>query len=173
LTSPVGDSRLFVVEQNTGRIRIIKNGVVLPTPFLDIGAKASSSGERGLLGLAFHPNYSSNGYFYVNYTDNSGNTVVARYRVSGNPDVADAASETVLMTATQPFSNHNGGMMAFSPNDDYLYIGMGDGGSGNDPGNRAQDGNVVFGKILRMDVGNGTVFRDAPGNPFSNNPSFL
>ncbi len=173
LTSPVGDPRLFVVEQNTGRIRIIKNGVVLPTPYLDIGAKASSNGERGLLGLAFHPNYSSNGYFYVNYTDNSGNTVVARYRVSGNPDVADAASETVLMTATQPFGNHNGGMMAFSPNDDYLYIGMGDGGSGNDPGNRAQDGNVVFGKILRMDVGNGTVFRDAPGNPFSNNPSFL
>lgn len=174
LTSPAGDTaRLFVVEQNTGRIRIIKNGSVLPTPFLDIGAKASSGGERGLLGLAFHPNYSSNGYFYVNYTDNGGNTVVARYRVSGNPDVADATSETVLMTAVQPFGNHNGGMMAFSPNDDYLYIGMGDGGSGNDPGNRAQDGSVVFGKILRMDVGNGAVFRDAPGNPYANNPSFL
>ncbi|HML95170.1 MAG TPA: PQQ-dependent sugar dehydrogenase [Thermodesulfobacteriota bacterium] len=174
LASPVGDTtRLFVVEQNTGRIRIIKNGAVLPAPFLDIGAKASSGGERGLLGLAFHPNYSSNGYFYVNYTDNDGNSVIARYRVSGNPDVADAASETVLMNVTQPFSNHNGGMMAFSPNDDYLYIGVGDGGSGNDPGNRAQDGNEVFGKILRMDVGNGTLFRDAPENPFSNNPSFL
>ncbi|MCC6712751.1 MAG: PQQ-dependent sugar dehydrogenase [Candidatus Dadabacteria bacterium] len=173
LTSPAGDSRLFVVEQNTGRIRVVKNGAVLPAPFLDIGAKASSGGERGLLGLAFHPNYSSNGYFYVNDTDNGGDTVLARYRVSGNPDIADAASETVLMNVTQPFSNHNGGMMAFSPNDDYLYIGMGDGGPGNDPGNRAQDGGVVFGKILRMDVGNGAVFRDAPGNPFSNNPSFL
>ena len=174
LTSPAGDAaRLFVVEQNTARIRIIKNGTVLPTPFLDIGPKASSGGERGLLGLAFHPNYASNGFFYINYTDNDGNTVIARYRVSGNPDVADASSETVLMNVTQPFSNHNGGMMAFSPNDDYLYIGMGDGGSANDPDNRAQNGGVVFGKILRMDVGNGAVFRDAPGNPFSNNPSFL
>jgi len=174
LTSPAGDTaRLFVVEQNTARIRIIKNGTVLPTPFLDIGPKASSGGERGLLGLAFHPNYASNGFFYINYTDNDGNTVIARYRVSGNPDVADASSETVLMNVTKPFANHNGGMMAFSPNDDFLYIGMGDGGDANDPGNRAQDGGVVFGKILRMNVGNGAVFTPAPGNPFSNNPSFL
>lgn len=174
LTTPPGDqARLFVVEQNTARIRIIKNGTLLATPFLDVNAKASSGGERGLLGLAFHPNYSSNGYFYIKYTDNNGNTVLARYRVSGNPDVADPNSETVLMTAVQPFSNHNGGMLAFSPNDDHLYIGMGDGGSSNDPNNRAQNGQDILGKILRMNVGNGTVFTVPSDNPFNNNPSVL
>lgn len=174
LTSPVGDSsRLFIVEQSTGTIKIIKNGVVLATPFLNIDPKVGSGGERGLLGLAFHPNYASNGYFYVNYTDNSGNTVVARYKVSANPDVADPSSEQIMKTVVQPFSNHNGGMLAFSPNDDYLYIGLGDGGDSFDPGNRAQDGTTELGKILRIDVGNGSTFSAPAGNPFSNNASFL
>ncbi|HKQ33509.1 MAG TPA: PQQ-dependent sugar dehydrogenase, partial [Thermodesulfobacteriota bacterium] len=120
LTSPVGDSsRLFIVEQSTATIKIIKNGVVLGTPFLNINPKVSDSGgERGLLGLAFHPNYASNGYFYVNYTDNSGNTVIARYKVSSNPDVADPSSEVIMLNVVQPFANHKGGMLAFSPNDD-------------------------------------------------------
>ncbi|HVY55076.1 MAG TPA: PQQ-dependent sugar dehydrogenase [Thermodesulfobacteriota bacterium] len=175
LTAPAGDSsRLFIVEQSTATIKIIKNGVVLGTPFLNINPKVSDSGgERGLLGLAFHPNYASNGYFYVNYIDNSGNTVIARYKVSSNPDVADPASELIVMTVTQPFSNHNGGMLAFSPNDDDLYIGLGDGGDAFDPGNRAQDGQVPLGKILRVDVGNGDKFAAPSTNPFKNNPSYL
>ena len=174
LTSPPGDStRLFVVEQNTARIKIIKNGAVLATPFLDIGSKAGSGGEQGLLGLAFHPNYSNNGYFYVNYTNNSGNSVIARYSVSGNPDIADPTSETILMTVTQPFGNHNGGMLAFSPNDDHLYIGIGDGGSGNDPGNRAQDTLEVLGKIHRMNVGDGDIFSAPADNPFTGDAGVL
>ena len=174
LTAPAGDtSRLFIVEQNTATIKIIKNGVVLATPFLNIDPKVGSGGERGLLGLAFHPNYASNGYFYVNYTDNSGNTVIARYKVSANPDVADPISEQIKMSVTQPFSNHNGGMLAFSPNDDDLYIGLGDGGDSYDPGNRAQDGQTPLGKIHRIDVGNGESFSAPSSNPFSNNASFL
>ena len=130
LTAPAGDlNRLFIVEQSSAAIKIIKNGIVLATPFLNIDPKVGSGGEGGLLGLAFHPNYASNGFFYVNYTDNSGDTVVARYKVSSNPDVADPSSELIMMTVDQPFSNHNGGMLVFSPNDDYLYIGLGDGGS--------------------------------------------
>ncbi|MEQ9617695.1 MAG: PQQ-dependent sugar dehydrogenase, partial [Deltaproteobacteria bacterium] len=174
VTSPTGDSaRLFVVEQNTARIKIIKNGAVLAIPFLDIGSKAGSGGEQGLLGLAFHPNYSNNGYFYVNYTNNSGNTVIARYRVSGNPDIADPGSETILTILTQPFGNHNGGMLAFSPNDGHLYIGTGDGGSGNDPGNRAQDKGEALGKILRMNVGDGGGFSAPADNPFIGDPGVL
>lgn len=174
VTSPPGDSaRLFVVEQNTAQIKIIENGTVLPTPFLNINSKAGSGGEQGLLGLAFHPNYSNNGYFYVNYTNNSGNTVIARYRVSGNPDVADPGSELILMQVAQPFGNHNGGMLAFSPNDDHLYIGLGDGGSSFDPGNRAQNGQDVLGKILRMNVGNGDIFSTPQDNPFAGNPAIL
>ena len=174
LTAPAGDlNRVFIVEQNSATIKIIKNGTVLATPFLNIDPKVGSGRERGLLGLAFHPNYASNGYFYVNYTDNSGDTVVARYKVSSNPDIADQNSEQIMMTVDQPFSNHNGGMMAFSPNDDHLYIGMGDGGSGNDPDNRAQNGQTELGKILRIDVGNGDTFSAAANNPFNNDPSFL
>jgi len=151
--SPSGDSRLFVVEQG-GLIRIIKDGVVLPIPFLDIKSRISSSGERGLLGLAFHPDYAANGFFYVDYTNPSGDTVIAQFSVSANdPDVADPASDVQLLMIPQPFSNHNGGMIAFSPADGFLYIGMGDGGSGNDPGNRAQEiTDQLLGKILRIDV---------------------
>ena len=167
LCSPPGDvERLFVVEQNTAQIRIIKNGGVLGVPFIDLSDRASSGGERGLLGLAFHPGYEANGYFYVNYTDNSGNTVVRRYSVSSNPDVADADSGLNLFSIVQPFSNHNGGMMAFGPEDGYLYIAMGDGGSGNDPDNRAQNLAEPLGKILRIDVDAGSPYAVPPSNPF-------
>lgn len=109
----------------------------------------------------------------MNYTNNSGNSVIARYSVSGDPDIADPNSETILMTVTQPFGNHNGGMLAFSPNDDHLYIGIGDGGSGNDPGNRAQDTLEVLGKIHRMNVGDGGIFSAPADNPFTGDPGVL
>jgi glucose/arabinose dehydrogenase len=161
-----GDSRLFVVEQ-TGRIKILNtNGSVNATPFLNISSIVSNGFERGLLGLAFHPNYASNGYFFVNYTNTAGNTVIARYSVSGNADIADTTGQ-ILLTITQPYSNHNGGSIKFGP-DGYLYIGMGDGGSAGDPGNRAQNINDNLGKMLRIDV-NSTIapyYIIPPTNPY-------
>ncbi|MEN1928872.1 choice-of-anchor V domain-containing protein [Luteimonas sp. MJ250] len=151
-----GDARLFVAEQ-PGRIRVVDNGVVLPLPFLDITARVDDSGnEQGLLGLAFHPDYASNGHFYVNYTwdppgSGTDRTRISRFTVGGNPDVADPASELVLMEFEQPYSNHNGGDIQFGP-DGYLYIASGDGGSGGDPHNNAQNPNRLLGKLLRIDV---------------------
>lgn len=158
-----GDSRLFVV-QKVGLIRIVNaNGSVNATPFLNISSLVSTVSERGLLGLAFHPNYATNGYFFINYSNTSGDTVIARYSVnSGNPGVANTTG-TILMTITQPYSNHNGGSIKFGP-DGYLYIGMGDGGSGGDPGNRAQNINENLGKMLRIDV-NSTIA------PYYTNPA--
>lgn len=150
LTAPVGDDRLFVVEK-AGRIRIIKNGSLLAIPFLDIAGQVSSGGERGLLGLAFAPDYASSGRFVVNYTNNAGDTRVSTFRVSSNPDLADAGSEQVILSAMQPFSNHNGGQVAFGP-DGMLYIALGDGGSGGDPQNLAQNLNSLLGKLLRLRV---------------------
>jgi len=157
VTYPAGETeRLFVPEQG-GRIWIIKNGVRLTTPFLDVSSLTSAFGERGLLGLAFHPEYhvatSSNaGQAFINHTDTSGTTVVARYTVdANNPDRLDPASRQVVLTIAQPYSNHNGGMLAFGP-DGYLYIGTGDGGSAGDPGNRAQSPSTLLGKMLRLDV---------------------
>ncbi|WP_442787158.1 PQQ-dependent sugar dehydrogenase [Flavobacterium suncheonense] len=160
-----GDSRLFVVEQD-GLIKILNsNGTTNATPFLNISSLTNQSGEQGLLGLAFHPNYASNGFFYINYTNLSGNTVIARYSVnSSNPDIANPAG-TILLTIAQPFSNHNGGTLKFGP-DGYLYIGMGDGGSGGDPGNRAQNINELLGKMLRIDVNSGTPYGIPPTNPY-------
>ena len=146
-----GSGRLFVVLQS-GHIRVIKNNVVQPTDFLDIHTKVSCCGERGLLSVAFPPGYASKRYFYVNYTDTpAGDTVVARYRLTANDDIADPNSEQLIINITQPFANHNGGQLAFGPDGD-LYIGMGDGGSGGDPGNRAQNTTELLGKILRIDV---------------------
>ena len=152
VTAPTGDNeRIFIIEQ-PGRIRILRDGAVLPAPFLDIVSRVSYGGERGLLGLAFHPQFADNGYFYVDYTNVSGNTVIARYNLTADADVADPMSEVILKTINQDFSNHNGGMLAFGPVDHYLYIGMGDGGSGGDPNERAQDDGQLLGKLLRLDV---------------------
>jgi glucose/arabinose dehydrogenase len=159
-----GDSRLFVVEQ-TGRIKIVGGGT-----FLDIHTMIrTSGGEQGLLGLAFHPNYASNGLFYVNYTRKSdGDTVIAEFkRSSGNPNLADVASKRVVMTINQPYANHNGGWMAFKGS--YLYISTGDGGSGGDPKNRAQNVDRLLGKILRINPLDppGSATYSIPGdNPF-------
>jgi glucose/arabinose dehydrogenase len=151
VTAPRLDARrVFIVEQ-PGRIRVVEDGVLLETPFLAIGNRVSCCGERGLLSLAFHPDYASNGRFFVNYTDRSGDTVVARYQVGAEPNRADADSEQILLTIAQPFANHNGGQLAFGP-DGYLYVGMGDGGSGGDPRENAQNDASLLGKLLRLDV---------------------
>lgn len=166
---PAGDAaRLFVVEQG-GVVRILRDGALSATPFLDLRALVLSGNERGLLGLAFHPQYATNGRLYVNYTRApDGATVIASFRVSaGNPDVADLSSRVELLTVAQPFSNHNGGALRFGP-DGYLYVGLGDGGSGNDPGNRAQDPQDLLGKMLRLDVDRGTPYAIPPGNVYAN-----
>ncbi len=167
IAHPANDARLFVVQQS-GAIRILNpDGTINPTNFLTLTTATISTGsERGLLGLTFHPNYATNGYFYVNYTNTTGNTVIARYTVSSNPNIADASSATILLTVTQPFANHNGGSLKFGP-DGYLYIGMGDGGSAGDPGNRAQNINENLGKILRIDVDSASPYAIPADNPFA------
>jgi len=172
--SHAGDSRLFITEQD-GKIFIVDtNGTTLSTPFLDIDARVRSTGnEQGLLGLAFHPNYANNGYFYVNYTNNSGDTHISRFSVSGNnPDVADPNSELVVMNISQPATNHNAGDLEFGF-DGYLYFGLGDGGSGGDPWNNAQNPQQLLGKMIRIDVDNGSPYSIPPDNPFANSNDTL
>src|SRR5262249_971589 len=148
-----GSNRLFIIEQ-AGIIKVLQPGTSTPTIFLDIRSKILSGGERGLLGLAFHPQYASNGRFFLYYTrTGDGTIVIAEYRVSSNPNVANTA-ETILLTIPHPTNaNHNGGMLAFGPESPtrFLYAGVGDGGSGNDPPNNAQNVNTLLGKILRID----------------------
>jgi glucose/arabinose dehydrogenase len=163
-TPPADSSRLFVVEQ-TGRIRLIRKGVLQSTPFLDLRAKVSTGGERGLLGLAFHPDYNANGKFYVDYTDRNGNTVVEQYRRSATNFQIASPSAKLIFRITQPYANHNGGMLAFGP-DRYLYVGMGDGGSAGDPGNRAQNINSLLGKILRVNIDTNAAYAIPPTNPY-------
>jgi len=164
-----GSHRLFIVER-AGVIKVLQPGASTPTIFLDISARVRVGGsEQGLLGLAFHPQYASNGRFFVHYSPEGPNaTVVAEYRVSsGDPNAADTA-ETVILAMPQPFTNHNGGMVEFGP-DGYLYIAKGDGGSANDPGNRAQNVDELLGKILRIDVDHasgGNAYSSPAGNPF-------
>jgi glucose/arabinose dehydrogenase len=152
---PANDTRLFIVQQG-GLVRILNtNGTINATPFINLSSVITTAGnEQGLLGLAFHPNYAANGQFFVNYTRSSdGATVIAKYTVNtANPNIAQTTG-TILMTIAQPFSNHNGGCIRFGP-DGYLYIGMGDGGSAGDPGNRAQNKLENLGKMLRIDVDN-------------------
>lgn len=177
LERPVGianagdaSKRLFILEQ-PGVIRIVQNGMVLPEPFLDIRHQVDCCGERGLLGLAFHPDYVHRGYFYINYIDLNGNTVIARFQVSDDPNRADPGSEYKLLDVEQPFPNHNGGAVVFGP-DGYLYLGLGDGGSAGDPLGNAQNTSVFLGKILRLDVsasaqeGGSPPYAIPPENPF-------
>ncbi len=167
-----GTKRVFVVEK-TGKIKVLPNdsNTADARVFLDVSNKIINGSERGLLGLAFHPNYANNGYFFINYTRaGDGNNMVARYRVSASdPNKADSLSEVVLTSVQDPYSNHNGGILFFGL-DGYLYIGMGDGGSGGDPGNRAQNVNELLGKVLRLNVdstSNGNNYAIPPTNPFA------
>jgi glucose/arabinose dehydrogenase len=165
VTAPAADPRLFVVDQ-PGRIWIVKNGTRLETPFLDVRSKVAFGGERGLLGLAFHPDYRSNGRFFIDYTDKAGDTQIVAFKVSDNPDRADANSATTLLSIQQPAANHNGGWVAFGP-DAYLYIGMGDGGGAGDTYRNGQNKNALLGKILRIDINSGAPYAIPPTNPFA------
>jgi glucose/arabinose dehydrogenase len=167
LTAPANDPRLFIVEQ-TGRIRVIKNGQLLATPYLDVTAKIVCCGERGLLGLAFHPQFATNGFFYIKYTPaGGGSTTIERYHATPTADVAEAASAALVLNAPQPQTNHNGGMLAFGP-DGMLWIGTGDGGGGGDPQNFGQSLNTLLGKMLRIDVNvAGAGYNIPPNNPFA------
>lgn len=168
-----GTNRLFIVEQY-GKIYILDSDHQLRDEFfLNVGGLLSTGGnEQGLLGLAFHPDFAGNGQFFINYTDASGDTVVARYQVSAdNPNVADPNSGEYIIRINQPYPNHNGGNIAFGP-DGYLYIGMGDGGSGGDPEGNGQNPKALLGKMLRLDVDNGSPYVIPAGNPFANNSSF-
>lgn len=178
LSNPVsithaGDSRLFVVDQR-GLIRIVSSeGIVGQQAFLDIQDRVVYGGERGLLGLAFHPQYKTNGYFYVNYIGAGNTTFISRFKVdASNPDKANPASELKLLSVIQPYQNHNGGDLKFGT-DGYLYIGLGDGGSGGDPQNLSQNRMTLLGKILRIDVNNGDPYKIPPTNPFLNLSSVL
>ncbi|HEX2395540.1 MAG TPA: PQQ-dependent sugar dehydrogenase, partial [Bacteroidales bacterium] len=160
-----GDSRLFVVEQE-GTITVLDSaGNADSVKFLDISPRVVAGGERGLLGMAFHPDFEINGWFYVNYIGENDSTHISRFRVSDISGIADPESEVNLITLPQPYENHNGGNLCFGP-DGYLYIGLGDGGSSGDPENRAQDLNVLYGKILRIDVNSGDPYSIPSSNPF-------
>lgn len=164
LTAPPNDARLFVVEKG-GRIRVIQGGAVAAEPFLDISSRVSSGSEQGLLGLAFYPDFATSGRFVVNYTDRDGNTVIATFRAAPGAARADASTESVLLQVEQPYSNHNGGQVAFGP-DGFLYVGLGDGGSGGDPAGRGQNAGDLLGSLLRLDVRGPTGYTIPSDNPF-------
>jgi len=168
LAAPPGDARLFVVEQ-AGRIRVVKNGALLPTPFLDITSRVLSGGERGLLSVAFDPRYATNGWFYVYYTNASGDITIERYAAaSPTADVAGTTATPVITIPHPSYGNHNGGLLMFGP-DGMLYAGTGDGGGGGDPPRNAQNLNVLLGKLLRLDVS--TLPYTIPrSNPFAGQP---
>lgn len=167
--APPCDERLFVAEQ-TGRIRIIAEGALLAEPFLDLSDRTTGTGERGLLGLAFHPDYAQNGRLFVNYTDSQGNTRLFEFTVSGDPDRADAGSGREILSLQQPFPNHNGGHLAFGP-DGRLYMSTGDGGGAFDPQGHGQNVQTLHGGILRLDVGTPGEATIPPGNPFAGRPA--
>ncbi len=171
-SSKDGTKRLFIVQQR-GLIRVVNRTTLAVSDFISLTDRVSSSGsERGLLGLAFHPQFATNSYFFVNYTRQSdGATIISRFTAINGNTVGDPNSEVILMTIAQPFSNHNGGMIAFGP-DGNLYIGMGDGGSANDPGNRAQNINELLGKILRISPSTASIptapgYTIPPTNPYA------
>lgn len=162
-----GLGRLFIIEQ-AGVIRVLQDGDLLPVPFLDISDQVDCCGERGLLGLAFHPEYARNGEFFVHYSDLNGDTVLARFQVdlAERPDQADPDSQVIILRVAQPYGNHNGGTVAFGL-DGYLYLGLGDGGSGGDPLGNAQNLDSLLGKLLRLDVDSGDPYAIPPDNPYA------
>ena len=165
VAAPAGDSRLFIVEK-AGRILVMEAGSLLPTPFLDLRGAVSTSGEQGLLSLAFHPNHAANGRLFVDYTDADGNTRIVRYTVGADPNVADAASAVTLLSIEQPFSNHNGGHLRFGPGG-RLFVSVGDGGGAGDPGDNGQDPTTLLGSVLRLDVDGADPYEIPVDNPFA------
>jgi glucose/arabinose dehydrogenase len=163
--APGDRTRMFVVEQG-GRIRIVRGGAVVSQPFLDISSQVSRGGEQGLLGLAFHPRFQSNGRFFVHYTDQADDVHVAEFRAAPASDQADRNSERTVLLVQHPFENHNAGALAFGP-DGMLYVTMGDGGSGGDPFRNGQNLGSVLGKILRIDVDGNLPYAIPPDNPFA------
>ncbi|MGH8509357.1 MAG: PQQ-dependent sugar dehydrogenase [Gammaproteobacteria bacterium] len=160
-----GSNRLFVVEQG-GKILVLRNGRKRPTPFLNISKRVSRGGEQGLLSVAFHPKFRRNRKLYINYTDTKGRTNVVEYKTfRENRNRVDTRTRRSILRVAQPFENHNGGFLAFG-SDGYLYIGLGDGGSGGDPGNRAQNLGLLLGKMLRIDVNTSRGYRIPATNPF-------
>ncbi|MCD2517193.1 PQQ-dependent sugar dehydrogenase [Massilia sp. G4R7] len=172
LTAPTGDTRLFVLER-PGRVRIVENGSTLAIPFLDIGARVFTGGEGGLLSMAFDPQFASNGYFYLYYTDQQQNIVIERFTAGSNPNLADPTSGLVILRVAHPnFTNHFGGQVTFGP-DGYLYLGTGDGGGAGDPSGNGQNLNALLGKLLRIDVRGaapGQPYAIPAGNPYANQP---
>jgi len=165
VTAPVSDPRLFIVEQ-PGRIRVVENGRLLDKPFLDIVDKVRSGGEQGLLSVAFHPQYRTNGFLFVNHTDKNGDTRIERYTVSSDRNVADPRSAKVILSIDQRYSNHQGGLNLFGP-DGMLYIGMGDGGSQGDPHGNGQNRNALLAKLLRINVDRGEPYLIPAANPYA------
>ncbi len=168
LCAAPGDARVFVVEQ-AGRIRWIERGRPSTAVFADLTSLTRPGGERGLLGLAFHPAYATNRYLYVNYTDRNGDTQVVRYTARADRNAIEPGSAKRILSVKQPFANHNGGMIAFGP-DGMLYVGMGDGGSGGDPFRHGQNRRTLLGKMLRLDVDRGDPYAIPAGNPFASRP---
>jgi glucose/arabinose dehydrogenase len=172
MTHAGNDSGWLFIAEKIGRVRIVRDGQLLDAPYLDITDRVGSSGsEQGLLGITFHPDYDNNGFMYVDYTDRNGDTVISRFTVTGDPEIADADSELVLITQDQPAANHNGGQVAFGP-DGYLYIAFGDGGGAGDSFGNGQNGQSILAKILRIDVDNGTPYSIPSDNPFANDSQF-
>ncbi|HEX2906238.1 MAG TPA: PQQ-dependent sugar dehydrogenase [Phototrophicaceae bacterium] len=173
VTNAGDDSRRLFIEEQYGRIFVYQDGELLPEPFLDVSNLIATSGnEQGLLGLAFHPDYENNGVFFINYTDVRGDTTIAHYTVSAaNPNVADPKSAQIILQIDQPYANHNGGNIVFGP-DGYLYIGIGDGGSGGDPQGNGQNPAVLLGKLLRLNVSGATGYSIPVDNPFVDNPDY-
>jgi glucose/arabinose dehydrogenase len=173
LNSPIGianasdsSNRLFIIEQR-GAIRVLQEGQLLSTPFLDIRSRVGSAGnEQGLLGLAFHPKYEDNGTFFINYTDLDGNTVISQLQVSEDRNIADPSTETPILRINQPYGNHNGGHIEFGP-DGYLYIGMGDGGAAGDPEGNGQNLSTLLGTLLRLDVNGEAPYTIPVDNPYT------
>jgi glucose/arabinose dehydrogenase len=166
LTQPLNDGRIFVVEQ-AGRIRVIRNGVLQTTPFLDISSRVLGGGERGLLSVAFHPQYATNHFFYVYFTtQTNGDIRIERFTTTSNPEVADPTTSKLIITAPHStYANHNGGLLAFGP-DGMLYAGLGDGGSAGDPLGNGQNFNSLLGSLLRLDVDQGDPYAIPANNPY-------
>ncbi len=171
-SDPADPSRILIAEK-AGRIRLFKDGRLRATDFLDLSDQINIRSERGLLGMAFHPNFPTPPWVFLHYSDSKGSTCLSRFPVDLKTWAAEANEETILLQLEQPWANHNGGMIAFSPRDGYLYLGLGDGGAAQDPRDAAQNGHSLLGKILRLDVDHGLPYKIPADNPFRNNPEFF